>query len=203
MGLFLGYDTRDRWVDTRSGWWNEIAVEREIRIFNSNSSFVELHIDLRRYFEIFGRHVLALFSLTSLRTGDVGEDIAPWQRYAIGGTNTVRGWDFAARVGKNQFVNTLEYRYTLIEPRFIKLPFNISYNAGLQLAAFGDWGIVWDERGDFESDSFIGGYGVGIRLLIPAIGMLRFDFGWGEGGKGVSSHLGAWEKAVAARKRVR
>ncbi len=203
VGVFLGYDTRERWIDTRNGWWNEIALEREMKIFNSNSDFWKFEIDLRRYQEIADRHVLAVFSLTSLRTGAVGEDFAPWQQYSIGGTNSVRGWDFASRIGKNQSITTLEYRYTLVEPKFIQLPFNIKYNAGLQLAVFGDVGIVWNESDEFATQNFIGGYGFGIRLLLPAIGMLRFDLGWGQGGRGVSPHIGSLEKAVAAQKRVR
>jgi len=44
-------------------------------------------------------------------------EVAPWENFGIGGTNTIRGWDFAARKGKNQMLNTIEYRYTLLEPR--------------------------------------------------------------------------------------
>jgi outer membrane protein assembly factor BamA len=203
VGVFLGYDTRDQWIDTRTGWWNEIVLEREMRIFGSNSDFWEFEIDLRRYQEIADRHVLAAFSLTSLRTGAMGEDVARWQQYSIGGTNTVRGWDFASRIGKNQSITTLEYRYTLVEPKPIPLPFNLKYSAGLQLAVFGDAGVAWSVSDEFATDNFIGGYGLGVRLLLPAIGMLRFDLGWGQGGRGISLHIGSLEKAVAAKKRVR
>ena len=205
IGAFLGYDSRDSFSDTRQGWWNEIAYTREFKILENSSNFHQLDLDLRRYqpIPLWDRHILALFSLTTVRTGVVGEDIALWQLFGLGGTNTIRGWEFAARTGKNQFINTAEYRITLYRPRLLRLPFNINYRGGLQLAVFGDTGIVWDEAEEFVTKNFIAGGGVGIRFLLPIFGMARIDFGMGQGGKGIFLHLGMFEKPEMTRKRVR
>jgi outer membrane translocation and assembly module TamA len=133
----------------------------------------------------------------------VGEDVAPWQVFGIGGTNTVRGWEFAARRGKNQFINTLEYRITVMKPRLIHLPFNIKYRGGIGIAVFGDLGIGWDTQDQFKAEKFIGGFGLGVRLLLPIVGVLRLDVGWGQPGKSILIHFGAYEKPVMARRRVR
>ena len=205
VGGYLGYDNRDSFIDTRSGWWNEIALATDVRLFANSSKFVQLDVDIRRYqpLPFWDRHNLAIFSLMTLRTGEVGVDVAPWQVFGIGGTNTVRGWEYAARKGKNQFINTLEYRITILEPRLIHLPFKIKYRGGLHVALFGDVGIGWDTRDQFQSKNFIGGFGAGIRLLLPIVGMTRVDFGWGQAGKSVFVHFGAYEKPVMTRKRVR
>jgi outer membrane protein assembly factor BamA len=205
LGGYLGYDNRDAFPDTRSGWWNEIALAGDVRLFKNSSKFVQLDVDIRRYqpLPFWDRHNLAIFSLTTLRSGKVGVDIAPWQVFGIGGTNTVRGWEFAARKGKNQFINTLEYRITLLEPRLINLPFKIKYRGGLHVALFGDLGIGWDTRDQFHRKNFIGGFGAGIRILLPIVGVTRIDFGWGQTGKSVFVHFGAYEKPVMTRKRVR
>lgn len=205
FGGYLGYDNRDSFIDTRSGWWSEIALATDVRLFENSSKFVQLDVDIRRYqpLPFWDRHNLAIFSLTTLRTGEVGVDVAPWQVFGIGGTNTVRGWEYAARKGKNQFINTLEYRITILEPRLIHLPFKIKYRGGLHVALFGDVGIGWDTRDQFQSKNFIGGFGAGIRLLLPIVGMTRVDFGWGQAGKSVFVHFGAYEKPVMTRKRVR
>jgi outer membrane protein insertion porin family len=203
FALHLGYDNRDAFSDTHRGWWNDLAFSREMKIFNSDSDFYQVDLDIRRYIPLADRHTLALFSLTTLRTGTVGEHVAPWQLFGIGGTNTVRGWEYAARTGKNQFINTLEYRFTIIEPRLIMLPFNIPYKGGIHLAVFGDLGIGWDQKNEFTAKNFIGGYGVGVRLMLPIVGIMRIDFGWGQPGKAIMIHLGAYEKPVVARKRVR
>jgi outer membrane protein assembly factor BamA len=174
-------------------------------LFNSYSNFYQMDLDVERYQPLpWGeRHVLALFSYTSLRTGTVGENVAPWQVFGIGGTNTVRGWEFAARTGKNQFINTVEYRYTLFKIQPVRLPLNINWRIGLGLALFADLGIGWDTVSQFRSDNFIGGVGAGIRILMPVLGMIRLDVGLGQPGKGIVLHIGTLEKPEMTRKRVR
>ena len=205
LGFYLGYDNRDVVPDTRRGWWSEIAFSWDMRLFENSTKFLQVDLDIRRFLPLpFGdRHKLAFFSLTTFRTGTVGEEVAPWQVFGIGGTNTVRGWEFASRRGKNQFINTLEYRMTLLKSRLINLPFNIKYRGGLGIAVFGDLGIVWNTQDQFRADQFIGGIGMGVRLLLPIVGILRLDVGWGQPGMGVFLHLGAFEKPVMARRRVR
>lgn len=205
IGLYMKYDSRDAFVDTRRGWWNEVAISREVRIFKNASDFYQLDLDLRRYQPLpyWDRHSLAIFSLLTLRTGEVGKEVAPWQRFGVGGTNTVRGWEYAFQKGKNQFVSTLEYRITVLEPRIFNLPFNLRYRGGMHICFFSDLGIAWDEADQFRSHNFIGGFGVGVRLLLPIVGVTRLDVGWGQKGQGIFLHLGAYEKPVMSRKRVR
>lgn len=205
IGLYMKYDSRDAFVDTRRGWWNEVAISREVRIFKNASDFYQLDLDLRRYQPLpyWDRHSLAIFSLLTLRTGEVGKEVAPWQRFGVGGTNTVRGWEYAFQKGKNQFVSTLEYRITVLEPRIFNLPFNLRYRGGMHICFFSDLGIAWDEADQFRSHNFIGGFGVGVRLLLPIVGVTRLDVGWGQKGQGIFLHVGAYEKPVMSRKRVR
>jgi outer membrane protein assembly factor BamA len=205
LGAFIMYDSRNAIMDTRRGWWLEARFNREVRIFNNSSDFYQLDLDARRYQPLpFGdRHQLAIYSLLSLRTGTVGVDVASWQLFGMGGTNTVRGWEYAYQKGKNQFIGTLEYSFTVLKPRLLVLPFKLRYRGGLQLCAFADTGLAWSEAGQFALDNFISGYGVGVRVLVPVVGMLRLDLGWGETGKGVAIHIGSYEKPVMSRRRVR
>jgi outer membrane protein assembly factor BamA len=203
LGLYLGYDSLDAFVGTTQGWWNEIVLTQALEIFRNSSQYTQVDLDLRRYQRLADRHTLLGTSLTTVRSGTVGQDVAPWEIFGIGGTNTVRGWDFAARQGKNQMINTLEYRYTLFKPTGLNLPLGIKYRGGLALAAFADWGIGWYEDPEFAANNFIDGYGVGLRLLLPIVGVARFDVAWGDPGKSVFFHLGSFEKATFARRRVR
>jgi outer membrane protein insertion porin family len=203
LGLYLGYDSLDAFIGTTNGWWNEVVLTQAIEIFENSSKYTQVDLDLRRYQYLADRHTMTGFSLTTVRSGNVGVEVAPWEQFGIGGTNTVRGWTFAARKGQNQMINTLEYRYTLLFPRRWDLPWGIKYRGGLQVAAFGDWGIGWDDAPEFATNNFIDGYGVGLRLLVPIVGMARIDVAWGEPGKTVFIHLGSFEKATHARRRVR
>jgi len=202
---FLVYDTRDTTTNTRRGWFSGIIFSFDSKLFNSYSNFYQVDLNIERFqpLPLGERHGLAFFSLTSLRTGTVGENVAPWQVFGIGGTNTVRGWEFAARKGKNQFINTLEYRYTLFKIRPVKLPLNINWRIGLGFALFADLGIGWDTASQFQSKNFIGGVGAGVRILMPVLGMIRFDVGFGQPGHGIAIHIGTLEKSEMMRKRVR
>jgi outer membrane translocation and assembly module TamA len=80
--------------------------------------------------------------------------------------------------------------------------FGVTTYLGLQLAVFGDAGTAWSSQDEF-SGSFIGGAGFGVRLILPSVGLARLDFAFGQKGGGVQIHLGAYEKPVLQRKRVR
>jgi outer membrane translocation and assembly module TamA len=73
----------------------------------------------------------------------------------------------------------------------------------MHICFFGDLGIAWDKADQFRSHNFIGGFGVGVRLLLPIVGVTRLDVGWGQKGHGIALHVGAYEKPVMSRKRVR
>jgi outer membrane protein insertion porin family len=203
LGFYLGYDSRDLWSNPHRGWQNEFEISKSGGFLGADGDFWSFTFDVRRYLPIIKRHTLALFSLATLRIGDVGDDIPLHQDFHIGGTNSVRGWELDSRRGKHQFINSAEYRFTLLEPRLLTAPFGLTFDIGLQLALFGDLGIAWDESEQFKSDNFIGGYGFGLRFLAPFVNMFRVDFGFGEPGESIRLHIGAFEKPVAQRFRVR
>jgi outer membrane protein insertion porin family len=198
IGFFLGLDSRDKASNPRKGWWNEVDVSKH----GGDGDYWRVNLDVRRYQPLAQRHTLGLFSLTTLQTGRVGEEIPIYQDFHIGGTNTVRGWGLDAQNGKNQFLNTIAYRYTLMETRPLTI-FKFNLHFGVQLTAFGDFGLAWNEKSEFKLDNFIDGYGFGVRFLVPFVNMVRLDFAFGEPGEGMSFHIALFEKSVMQRARVR
>ena len=49
----------------------------------------------------------------------------------------------------------------------------------------------------------IGGVGVGIRVIVPFIQMVRLDLAFGQNAQGLVPHFGIREKAFYHRRRVR
>jgi outer membrane protein insertion porin family len=195
VGGITDYDTRDSWREPSRGWWNSV----DFLWRSSTSSYGTLDVDVRRYQPVAPRQTIVATSLLTLQSGTLGRDIPTYARFAIGGANTIRGWNFDSRNGKHQFINSLEYRFTAVPTRtFRVLGFNLY--GGVAVAAFADAGTAWDESAGF-SDNAIGGGGIGLRLFVPFVNMIRLDLAFGDG----HAHglLGINEKALAARNRVR
>jgi len=202
LGFYLGYDNRDFWSDTRSGWWNEVEISKGGGFLGGDGDFWTVNFDVRRYQPIASRHTLALFSLTTLQTGTVGVELPIYLDFHLGGTNTIRGWSLDSLHGKNQFINTAEYRYSLLGPRALSLK-GFTVSLGIHLAIFGDVGVAWDQSSEFSTENFIGGYGFGIRFLVPFVDMIRVDFALGEPGRELRSHVALGPKPVRQRLRIR
>lgn len=201
FAIFYQHDSRDVWSSTRRGWWNEVELLKS-GFLVGDSRFWRLTFDIRRYQPIASRQTLALFSLLTFTTGALGKDVALWQQYSIGGANSLRGWPLGADSGKSQFLNTVEYRFHLLEPRGFRV-FGSSFYLGIQLAAFADLDCVWNDRNELRPRNFLGGTGIGLRLITPLVGVTRIDFAWGKPGFGVSVCFGAYEKSIKQRERVR
>ena len=195
VGGVTEYDSRNSWREPSRGWWNSADVTWRF----GSGDYATMNLDVRRFQPIAPRQTLVATSLVTLRSGTTGEDVPSYLDYALGGANSVRGWDFNARRGKNQFIASLEYRYMLFPTRTIRV-FGVNFYGGLALAVFGDAGKAWGNVEQPGQDA-IGGGGIGLRVYVPYVSLLRLDFALGDGG--FHRTLGINEKAVAQRNLIR
>jgi outer membrane protein assembly factor BamA len=200
LGLSAGMDTRDLWSNPGRGWENTLYGFWS-GFLGGDTDFFRLRLDLRKYTRLGDRHVLAVFSMFTGSTGKVGENMAEWQTFGLGGSNTVRGWDLGSRYGKNEFINTVEYRYMALKPKSFSFK-SINLRMGLQIAVFADFASAWYDQEGFEK-SWIAGGGAGVRFIIPYVDMLRIDFGFGQKGFGVKVHVAGGEKPERQIYRIR
>jgi outer membrane protein assembly factor BamA len=195
FGGITEFDNRDSWREPSRGWLNSVDA-----LWTTGSGqYATLNLDVRRYQPVASRQTIVATALLTVRSGVEGVDFPTYADFALGGENTVRGQPFAKRRGKNQFISTIEYRYGVVPTQSFRV-FGLDLYGGLALAAFTDIGSAWTNSADSFSDSFIGGGGIGLRLYIPYVNMIRLDLSVGSG---VHAGLGINEKAVAQRNRVR
>jgi outer membrane protein insertion porin family len=198
LGLSLRFDTRNLQNYPTQGWWVELQGGK----MAGDADYWTGILDIRRYFPMArDRSSLSIYSLTTLRSGVVGEDVPIYQQFSIGGANSVRGWDLGSRIGQNQFLNTIEYWHMLVPYKKYEVWF-LKQALGLQGAAFFDAGTAWNTSDQF-SQHWIAGGGVGVRVLIPSNVMFRFDLAIGQPGLGFGINIGSQEKAAMQRERVR
>lgn len=198
IGAFVTLDTLDSSTNPRHGTWAEVEVDRLVGDAGS-WTFI---LDGRRFQRLSERHGLGLFSLATFQTGEVGVGLPDYLQFDLGGANTVRGWSLGSRRGRNQFIGTVEYTYVVQPVRAFTLN-GLNLYAGLQLAGFTDIGVASGDDNSHDPDSAIDGYGVGLRLLVPFVDLIRLDVAWGEPGRGATGYFGVSLKAARQRQRVR
>jgi outer membrane protein assembly factor BamA len=198
FGAFVSVDTLDSSTNPRHGTWLELEVDRLIGDARSWTAI----LDGRRFQQLTDRHGVSLSSLLTWQSGEVREHLPEYMQFALGGANSVRGWSLGSRIGRNQFISTAEYAY-VARPVTPFTVFGINAYAGLQIAAFADVGLTWNDRSDCRPASAIDGYGIDLRVLVPFVDLIRIDVAVGEPGKGATAYLGISLKAARQRQRVR
>jgi outer membrane protein insertion porin family len=88
-------------------------------------------------------------------------DLRGYDEYSIGGYYGLR-----PDLGLNMFASTLEIRYPILEQQ-------------LYVGLFGDIGNTWNSFGKINMSDVYKGVGFGLRLNIPMMGIMGFDFAWG------------------------
>ena len=201
----LGYDSRDRWSDPHDGWLNEIEVCRTGGPLRGDGDFWTGHFDLRHFQPLRHGHTLVAAALLSLQSGQVGIDLPEYMDYHLGGSNTIRGYDVRSLgrtlYGKNQLLNTLEYRLPLLPRREFEVV-GMATNLGLSAALFADSGIAWSAPSQLKRKHIHVGWGFGLRLLAPAVDMMRIDVGFDTRGRW-RIHIASFSKMRAQRLRLR
>jgi len=196
VGLFLTYNSLDPLSNPRVGWFGSVDIARQ---FGDAQSWT-LTLDGRRLQPLSARSTLSLVAFAESQSGVVGRDLPEYYQFGIGGTNSVRGWALGSRIGKNQAIATVEYLYSIVPIRTFTL-FGRNLYGGIQAAGFSDVGLAWTDR--FSASDAIDGYGVGLRLLVPFVDVIRLDLAFGEPGGGARFGVGIKLKADKQRDRVR
>ena len=163
--LSLVNDTRDHYMNPKSGSLKRVSAEMAGGILGGDYTFGKYQAEGSVYREVFSNQVLALHLAAGLSTGT----LPPHEQYRIGGAESLRGYDYGEFYGDKMILANAEYRFQIIK--------------GLQGVVFADTGAAWLKDDPMNLADFSTGVGVGVRIDTP-IGMLRIDYGVGkEGGQ--------------------
>ncbi len=123
-------------------------------------------VDMRKYYRLGRYSCLAMWALVQSSSGD-----EPQRRY-LGGSWSLRGYPRRMFYGRNVLLFSNELRFPLIDNLFIKFPLARLGFQAIRGALFFDAGNAWDD--DF--DRMKGALGVGARVSLGYVMVLRFDF---------------------------
>jgi len=191
----ISYDTRDIYWNPSEGvlflqsvyWMNGINPnDFSLGIWSHSYSFYhQLNQSIKKF--------IIAFNLSSkLKYGDK-EDV--WLNF-FGDSYTVRGWPLPNNNtyldSSNKFLFGHEFLHGSIELRKDIIPkyaTKFGTEFGLSVLAFFDSGVIANDWNDLKQLTPMSGAGLGIRIPIPMLNVLRMDYGWGY-------HDGVWNSGA-------
>ncbi|MDQ2730584.1 MAG: BamA/TamA family outer membrane protein [Armatimonadota bacterium] len=180
-GRFI-QDTRDLPLNPRSGTFDELVIEPGTGDFHNPGDtashafkYLKLSGDLRKYVafgKVTHKEGVDIQKVLAVRLlyGRISTGVPAFQYFFLGGADTLRGYQEDNFFGENMVLGSAELR----------IP--VALNK-LQVVGFADLGDAWG--GKYTPNKGLQlypGVGVGVRVVIPAIGPLRLDYAFGKFG---------------------
>lgn len=161
--LSLQYEFKDlkpqesKYVYVASGWKLKLSTEFAGGLLGGDTEYQRFMAEGAKFWHLYDGGVLAVRLMGGYVNVQGGEDKLGTADFNIGGAETLRGYDYRAFNTPGMLLLNTEYRHRFSD--------NVEGVAFLDMGRFadGDTGV---------------GYGVGMRVYIPYMGQLRFDYGW-------------------------
>jgi outer membrane protein insertion porin family len=178
---------------------SKFVISPQIAGLGGDFSYLKGTIDYDHYFPLPFKLVLGSktkFGLIAPLSGTI--KISRYDLFKIGGVYgdaDLRGYDeysiggYYGRPedGISMFASTIELRYPLMEQQ-------------LYLGMFADIGNTWSGLSKVDFTDLYKGVGLGVRLNIPMMGIMGFDFAWGLD-NGEIGENGSWRKTMFGTRR--
>ncbi|MCB4790741.1 MAG: outer membrane protein assembly factor BamA [Elusimicrobia bacterium] len=187
----IAWDTRDNIFDPSKGGRQSFSLQIAGGPLGGNINFIKPVLRNSVFIPTFWKFVLSINStLGMIQNYGSSSDIPVYERFYIGGADTVRGYEYRSEIGpiqggKIEYVYNVEYKFPIVQEK---------KHSVIVGAIFFDVGGTWNNPGDLnleigsnERDSATNtitkfrmksGAGFGIRFTTPVF-PLRLDWGYG------------------------
>lgn len=197
----LMWDGRDRRHNPRSGLYQEARITQNGGFLGGDADYREWLSDTRVYLPWLRDNTLLATNLYQFRNGAMGRTFGRYDRFHVGGVNTLRGYGNDAFQGKSENIFTLENRTDLLRKRTLRL-WKWSAYYGLQGILGWEASSLWDHDAPLERD-FHSAWFTGVHILIAGVDRIRFEVGSKSAKFQLKYDIGILDKADVQRFRAR
>lgn len=171
MTLQVNRNTSNHPFNPTKGAIDTFSVEYAGQALGGSHNFTKYNADLRRYYPGFkSGHAWGLRLNAGIADGNVPE----LEKYRLGGSESLRGYDNGTFSGEDMLLLKMEYRFPIAD--------------NFTGVIFTDTGNAWDKSDKIALDDLHFSYGAGLRMNTP-IGQIRLDYGFNDQGEG-QPHFG-------------
>ncbi len=196
LSLILRRDSRDRSFNTTRGSINEFVVQYAGGPFSGDEQFTKYRGRSSWFFPLFWNTVFMIQG----RAGYIQDrgKLSTYQKFFLGGINTVRGYDFNTISpidpdtndyigGEKMMVYNVEYHFPVLKEQ------------GVVGIVFFDAGNVWtnDSADAYNFTGLKKSVGAGVRWFSP-LGPLRLEYGWKLDDVPGDDSSGKWEFSIGS-----
>ena len=175
MQFSLKRDTRDKFYGSTEGSRHLVTVKYAGGPLGGDSAFTKITASTSWYFPLPLHCVFHVKAMGGQIFENETDKLPVYERFFLGGINTVRGFDYGdispRDATSNELIGGDKMWFTNIE--FI---FPIARDQGVMGVLFYDIGLVMHEDDDWTTTGYRSSVGVGLRWLSP-IGPLRLVWG--------------------------
>jgi outer membrane protein assembly factor BamA len=201
LGGGVLWDSRDRRHLPRSGLYQEFRFTQNGGFLGGEADYREWLSDTRVYLPWLPRNLLVLGNLYQYRSGVIGETFGRYDRFHVGGINTLRGYGKNSFQGKSEMLSTVENRIDLVRKRTLRL-----WKWGAFYAVQGIVGLdgasLWNGNSLF-GEAYHTSWFTGLDILVAGVDRIRFEVGSKTAKFELQADLGILDKADAQRFRAR
>ncbi|MFH0994129.1 MAG: outer membrane protein assembly factor BamA [Pseudomonadota bacterium] len=186
----IRYDSTDKAFNPTEGSKNSLSVEYAGDPLGGDVGFTKYIGETGRYFPLFWSTVGFLHAKAGYVSQHDGALLPPWQRFYLGGINSLRGFSWDQLSPKDQYGNNIG------GDKFVQ--FNVEYifplikDIGLMGVVFFDTGNLYDNNQDIDLSNLRQTSGFGIRWYSP-MGPIRLENGFILDPKPGETSTGRWE----------
>ncbi len=166
-------DTRDNYMDPSTG--SRQALYTTLAGLGGDNYFIKTRADSVWYFPVIWKTVFSVRGRFGYATGFADEELPLYERFYVGGINTIRGLGFGEAGPKNEEGEIIGGNLQMILNTEFIVP--IVEDIRLKGVVFFDYGRAFDKDESIELKDLRKTAGIGLRWMSP-LGPIRLEWGF-------------------------